>query len=193
MPCGHPPLALTARPRRPLTARVAHALVAGALGLLVLAAATPARADEYADIQRLLRAGQSAAALARVEQGLATRPRDPQLRFLQGVALGDAGRHEEARQVYARLVEDYPELPEPHNNLAVLHAARGELDLARAALETALRLHPGYATAHANLGDVYLRLAARSWERAQQIEPGLAAGLATRLTGARQLLPAAAR
>jgi Flp pilus assembly protein TadD len=66
-------------------------------------------------------------------------------------------------------------LPEPYNNLAVLQAAAGQVDSARALLETALRLDPGYRTAHQNLGDVYVRLAQRAYEAAAgpRPEPGL--------------------
>ena len=39
---------------------------------------------------------------------------------------------------FEQLTEDFPELPEPYNNLAVLYAADGQLDRARAALELAL-------------------------------------------------------
>lgn len=164
-------------------ARTRHLVAAIALAL----AAGGALADDYADVSRLLRAGQSAEALARANQYLAGKPRDPQMRFLKGVALGDAGRSAEALEVLTRLVEEYPELPEPHNNLAVLHAARGDLDKARTELEAALRLNPSYATAHENLGDIYLGLAARAWERAQQLEPGLARSVAPKLAAARSL------
>ncbi|MFD0666330.1 tetratricopeptide repeat protein [Ramlibacter sp. MAHUQ-53] len=158
-----------------------------AAALVLAVAAGSALADDYADVARLLRAGQSAEALARADRYLAASPRDPQMRFLKGVALGDAGRSAEALEVLTRLVEEYPELPEPHNNLAVLHAARGDLDKARSALEAALRVNPSYATAHENLGDVYLGLAARAWERAQQLEPGLARSVAPKLAAARSL------
>jgi Flp pilus assembly protein TadD len=68
------------------------------------------------------------------------------------------------------LVADFPELPEVHNNLAVLHAARGNLDLARTELELAIAASPEYAPAVENLGDVYARLAARQYERAIVLE-----------------------
>ena len=70
------------------------------------------------------------------------------------------------------ITEDYPELPEPHNNLAVLYAAQGQLDKAKSALETALRINPAYATAHENLGDVYAQLASQSYSRALQLQAG---------------------
>jgi Flp pilus assembly protein TadD len=59
------------------------------------------------------------------------------------------------------LIEDYPELPEPYNNLAVLYAQQKQFDKARTALEMAIRIHPGYATAYENLGDLHSRLASQ--------------------------------
>ena len=119
--------------------------VAGvAIALALLMAGGTARANDYDEVDRLLRARNPMAALARVDQALAERPRDPQLRFMRAVALADAGRTSEALELLQRLTQDYPELPEPHNNLAVIHAASGDLDRAHAALQTALRLNPDY-------------------------------------------------
>jgi len=67
--------------------------------------------------------------------------------------------------------EDFPELPEPYNNLAVLYASEGQLDSARAALEMALAAAPNYATALENLGDVYLQMAADAYQRAAKLDP----------------------
>lgn len=130
-------------------------------------------ADDAADIQQLLRGGRPAQALARAEQALQARPRDPQLRFLRAVSLSDAGRADDAIEAFTALTQDHPELPEPHNNLAVLHAARNDLDRARESLERAVRANPDYAVAHDNLGDIQARLAARSWARAQQLDARL--------------------
>jgi Flp pilus assembly protein TadD len=137
-----------------------------------LCVASAAWADELADVQRLHGAGQSAAALQRADQFLATNPKDPQMRFLKGVVLSDIKRDVEALAVFQKLSEDYPDLPEPYNNLAALHAAAGDYAKARATLELALRTHPGYAIAHENLGDVYAALAAQSYARALALEPG---------------------
>ena len=145
------------------------------LALWVLAAGLfgPAavRADEYGDVNQLVAAGKLNEALAKADQYLASKPKDPQMRFLRGVALTEAGRMDDAVTAFQRLTEDYPELPEPYNNLAVLYAGRAEFDKARAALETAIRTNPGYATAHENLGDVYIRLASESYNKALQLDP----------------------
>lgn len=148
-------------------------------------------ADVYGDVSSLAKSGKTAEAIAKADQYLGSNPRDPQMRFLKGVALADAGRSADAIAVYTALTQEYPELPEPHNNLAVLHAGQNQLDKARAALETALRINPGYATAHENLGDVYARLAGQSYARAQQLEPQLASSVAPKLALVRQLTDSA--
>lgn len=141
---------------------------AAAVAVTALLMHAGARADAAADIDRLLRGGDTAAALAQVDQALVHQPRDARLRFLRGVALADMKRDGEAMLAYRALIEDHPELPEPYNNLAVLQAAQGDFEQARASLEAALRSRPGHVTALENLGDVHLELAARAWARAAQ-------------------------
>lgn len=143
-------------------------LVAAAL----LLAASGAHADDYGEITRLLKAGKPAQAQALVEQRLAATPKDPQLRFLRGVAQTDAGQAQEAIQTFTRLTQDYPELAEPYNNLAVLYAQDNQLDKARTALEMAIRTNPSYATAHENLGDIYAKLAGQAYNKALQLDAG---------------------
>jgi len=94
--------------------------------------------------------------------------------------LTETGRTAEAVQLFERMTQDFPDLPEPYNNLAVLHASAGRLERARDALEVALRLDPSYRTAHENLGDVLVRLAQRAYESAatgDRAEPALQAKL----------------
>jgi Flp pilus assembly protein TadD len=165
------------------------AFFASLLALLLALAAGAARADDYGDVQALLRQGRADAALAKADAYIAVKPRDPQMRFLRAVILGDQGRQADAIAAFTQLTQDFPELPEPYNNLAALHAMQGRFDQARAALEMAIKLNPDYATAHENLGDVYLRLAAQAYRRAQQLEPGNATA-PPKLTLIRQLFSA---
>ena len=78
----------------------------------------------------------------------------------------------EAIKVFFELTHDYPELPEPYNNLAVLHAGQGEYEKARFALEMAVRANPRYAVAYENLGDVYARMAGQAYEKAASLDKG---------------------
>jgi ketosteroid isomerase-like protein len=125
---------------------------------------------DYAEVNRLMRAGQYAEATAKADQFLAGKPKDPQMRFLKGVILTEQGKPQDAITVFTKLIEDYPELPEPYNNLAVLQAGQGQFDKARAALEMAIRTNPSYATAHENLGDVYAKLASQAYSKALQLD-----------------------
>ncbi|MFT3812119.1 MAG: tetratricopeptide repeat protein [Acidovorax sp.] len=139
----------------------------------LLAVAGAAHADEYADVNQLLRTGKTAEALARADKYLAAndrQARDPQMRFLKGVAQTDAGQTDAAIATFSQLTDDYPELPEPYNNLAVIYAGQNQLDKARAALEAAIRNNPGYAVAYENLGDIHARLANQAYAKALQLD-----------------------
>ena len=159
------------------------ALLAGAL----LATLPPARADAVDDARALLQKGQEAEALVRVDAYLKANPKDARGRFLRGVILTRQQKSDEAIAIFRALNEDMPELPEPYNNLAVLYAAQGRYEDARRVLETAVLTHPGYALAHENLGDIYARLAAQSYQRAGKLDPK-AAGAREKLKLVDQLL-----
>src|SRR5574341_1005217 len=132
-----------------------------ALGLALAApiaalafASGAARADEVQEANKLL----------------AAKPRDAQARFLKGLILTEQGSTKEAVEIFLKLTQDYPDLPEPYNNLAVIYASQGQYDKARAALEQSIRTHPSYATAYENLGDVYATLASQAYDKALQID-----------------------
>lgn len=131
---------------------------------------TQAHADEYTDVSQLVRTGKLAEALAKADQFLVAKPKDPQMRFLKGVIQRDTGKSADAIATFSRLAEDFPELPEPYNNLAVLYAGQSQFDKARTALEMAIRTNPSYATAHENLGDVYAKLASQAYTKALQLD-----------------------
>lgn len=130
----------------------------------------PVRAEPLQDLQALVKQGQFTQALERADQMLASKPRDAQVRFLKGVVLSELNRGNDAIAVFQKLTEDYPELPEPYNNLAVLYAQQRQYDKARNALEMAIRTHPSYATAHENLGDIYARLASQAYDKALALD-----------------------
>ena len=158
--------------------------------LAVLALATTAHADEFGELRALLARGEAATALPRLQMASATDPRDVQMRFLLGVALMDLQRDDEALAHFGRMAQDYPELPDPQNNIALLHARAGRLEPARQALETALRNDPTHRAARTNLGQVHLLLAVQAWELAASEGP-LDTALLRRLQAVRALLAGA--
>ena len=142
------------------------ALLAAAL----LAICAPAFADEVEDAAKMLKAGQHQQALERVNKLLASKPRDARARFLKGLIFAEQGNSKDATDVFLALTKDFPDLPEPYNNLAVIYAAQGQYDKARGALEQSIRTHPSYATAYENLGDVYAKLASQAYDKALQFD-----------------------
>jgi len=155
--------------RIPMLGRVAAAL---AMAWLAVHAGTTlaAPADDLREAQKLYGQGKVQPAMDKVEAFLRAQPKDPQGRFLKGLLLTEEKKVPEAIKVFTGLTEDYPELPEPYNNLAVLYASQGNYDKAKSALELAIHTHPSYATAHENLGDIYAQLASRAYDRALQLD-----------------------
>src|SRR5687767_13188082 len=129
-----------------------------------------AQTDPLQDANQLFRQGQFDRAMDRVNSYLSSRPKDARGRFLKGLILTEQNKPNEAIKVFTDLSQDYPELPEPYNNLAVLYASQGAYDKARNALEMAIRTHPSYATAHENLGDIYAKMASQAYDKALQID-----------------------
>lgn len=129
-------------------------------------------ADDASDASKLYKAGQLNEALKKIDGVLSVRPKDAQMRFLKGIILTEQNKSNDAIVIFTKLTDDYPELPEPYNNLAVLYASNGQYLKASTALEMAIRTNPTYGTAHENLGDVYAKLASQSYDKALQLDSG---------------------
>lgn len=123
------------------------------------------------DVRKLLRQAKYPQALLLVNKGLSTNPRDPQMRFWQGYIFEQLGQPDMAYKVYLDLTREYPELAEPHNNLGVIYASKGDYPNAKASLDAALRANPNYAAAYENMGDLLLNMARQSYERSLSLEP----------------------
>jgi Flp pilus assembly protein TadD len=125
--------------------------------------------DVYETVSAMIQDSRLTDAEQKINAHLLLHPRDPQMRFLRGVLEQSRGQWEQATETMLQLTREFPELPEPYNNLAVAWSARNQPEKAREALEAALRISPNYATAHENLAQVYLTLARQSSQRAQKI------------------------
>lgn len=155
----------------PSLARLSALFVA----LFLSASASYVNAQTLPEVQGLMKQGQMPQALEKVDAYISTKPKDAQGRFMRGLILTELGRSAEAIAVFTKLTEDFPELPEPYNNLAVLYAQQKQYDKARTALEMAIRTHPSYSIAHENLGDVYAKLASQAYDKALQLDSSNAA------------------
>lgn len=138
--------------------------------LALLMACGLANADEYTNVEQSIGAKQWAEAISLADKALANKPRDAQLRFMKGIALTQQDKSSEAIALFTRLTEDFPEMPEPYNNLAVLYAGQLQYDKARVALEMAIRADPSYRTAYENLGDIHAKLASQAYTHVLELK-----------------------
>jgi len=151
--------------------RSVHAAFFGC-ALVLQAPLAYAAQDQVDDLVKLLEQGKAAQAARQVDGYLKQNPGDVQMRFMQGVIAAEQKQNAQAIKVFTALTRDYPNLPEPYNNLAVLYAADGQERKASEVLEQAIRTNPSYATAHENLGDLYARMASSAYSKALQLDEG---------------------
>lgn len=145
-------------------------IIAAALMSLGAVQFSYAGGEALKEISMLSEQGNQSAALSKVNSYLADNPKDAEALFMKGVILVELGKRDDAIIAFTDLTSKFPNLPEPYNNLAVLYADKGAYDKARRALETAIKTHPSYATAHENLGDIYARLASDAYNKAFKLD-----------------------
>jgi len=143
------------------------ALMTGLIWLCV----SPAQADVYDDVQRLIKREEWPKAEALASQHLKTRDQDPQMRLLLSRIQEAQGQSDAAMTTLQGLTQIFPELAEPHNNLAALYAQAGRYEDALASLHRAILARPDYATALENLGDLHAALAKQAYDRAAKAAP----------------------
>lgn len=136
-----------------------------------------AQADAYDDVERLIRNGQFERASQLGNAHLQKSPQDPQMRLLKSRILEAQGKTADAQALLESLTLEFPELPEPHNNLAVLYARQGRTQEAMESLSKALLARPDYAVALENLGDLHLSQALQAYQRASRAAPAPASAL----------------
>ena len=126
--------------------------------------------DELGQVQRMLDSGDNWQALKKLDAMVKKDAQNKDARFMRGIVLVQVNRAADAIEVFSQLTKDFPQLPEPYNNLAVLYAQEGQYENAKNALQSAIKTHPSYATAHENLGDIYSTLARQAYNRALELD-----------------------
>ncbi|QWE17501.1 lipopolysaccharide assembly protein LapB [Polynucleobacter sp. AP-Nino-20-G2] len=118
------------------------------------------------DIEKQIKAKRYPEAIDLINLQLNKTPRNVQLRYVKARLQIELRQWTAAKKTLIEITQQFPELPEPYNNLAALAANQENWIEARDYLELALKLRPTYATASANLGEVYIRLAAQAYDNA---------------------------
>ncbi len=122
------------------------------------------------EIKILLKNGKYSRAEKLVNESIIETPNNPEFLFYRGIIETNIGKNNEAIETFRNLTENFPELPEPFNNLAVLYAEKGQFKLAKEILERAIKTNPSYLTAHINLGDIYTKMASEAYNKALEID-----------------------
>lgn len=164
-----------------------HSLLPFVLSCILMLFSAGAKADIYTDVNRLVGTQQWAQAQAQAEEHLKSQPTDPQMRLLLSRIQDGQGQTAAAMETLLTLTRSFPELPEPHNNLAALLARQNRYAEALEALQAAVRARPDYATALENLGDVYIALAIQAYQNANKAMPSQPRA-ASKLQAAEQIL-----
>lgn len=141
------------------------------LGLAAITLSTVALAGETEEVGALLQSGRYQQALDRIDALPHDSRAQPQIRLYHGMSLMALDRRSEALRSFETLAAEYPNMPEPFNNMAVIHAAHGRYGEARVLLEKALRADARYSVAQENIGDVYIRLASQTYARLRILDP----------------------
>ena len=118
------------------------------------------------EVEKLVKARQYQDAVNLINTQLKTNPRNVQIRFVKARLQIEMRKFDDAKKTLIEITQQFPELPEPYNNLAAMAANQGQWIEARDYLELALKLRPTYTVAAANLGEIYIRLGAQVYEEA---------------------------
>jgi tetratricopeptide (TPR) repeat protein len=168
-----------------------QALLSFVLTSLLLLSSVGAQADVYQDVNRLIGAAEWSKAQTQAQEHLKTRPTDPQMRLLLSRIQDGQGQTATAMETLQSLTQSFPELPEPHNNLAALLARQNRYAEALVQLQDAVRARPDYGTALENLGDVYIALAIQAYQNASRA-PAPQSRVTSKRLAAEQLLKSSA-
>ena len=83
---------------------------------------------------------------------LFSRRGSPEKQMNEAVAAMQSGRREAARGAFSQIARENPDLATPHIFLSRMAREEGDLGTARRELDTAIRLEPGNAVAHREMG-----------------------------------------
>ncbi len=177
------------RERSAVPSRLSRPMLAVLVGWGLCLGSLSAHASRTVDeVAQLLDQGNAKQAAKQADSYLKQNPGDVEMRFMQGVIATEQKHNAQAIKIFSSLIRDFPNMPEPYNNLAVLYAADGQERKAAEALEQAIRTNPSYTTAHENLGDLYARMASEAYSKALQLD-GSRKAIPPKLALITQLVP----
>jgi tetratricopeptide (TPR) repeat protein len=152
--------------------KVVHRMFIRVFPVMLCFFSSLALADATSDIESLIENKQWAQAQRLIQTELdrkTTTAQSPQWRLMQSQVMAGMGKNQEAINALQLLIQEFPELPEPYNNLGVLLAAQGQYESAAEAFLAAIQARPNYKIAFQNLGDLYAAMAKQAYEKAKTL------------------------
>ena len=132
---------------------------------------SPTKPVSLTQTKELIELGNFMKAEASIILQLKKKPRDAQWRYLNALLKAEKGIKSnsetlinDAVSLFELLTEEFPELPEPHNNLGVLYSRLNQNLKSIKSFKMAIANNPNYTLAHENLADLYLFLAIDAYE-----------------------------
>jgi len=150
----------------PLNPELSETVALPLLSFLIIEPDPIAKNAVPSDVEKLVKARKFEDAIDLINSQLKKTPRNVQLRFVKARLQIELRQFTQAKKTLIEITQQFPELPEPYNNLAAIAANQENWIEARDYLELALKLRPSYAIASANLGEIYIRLGAQAYENA---------------------------
>lgn len=163
---GDPPRLSTDAPYNPLNPELSETVGVPFLSFLIIEPDPVTKNAVPSDIEKLVKARKYQDSINAINDHLKKTPRNVQLRYVKARLQIELREFDAAKKTLIEITQQFPELPEPYNNLAAIAANQGRWIEARDYLELALKLRPSYSLAAANLGEVYVHLAAKAYEDA---------------------------
>jgi tetratricopeptide (TPR) repeat protein len=165
---GDPPKLSNDIPYDPTNPQLSETVALPFLSFLIIEPDPVTKNAVPADVEKLVKAGKYPEAIELINSRLKKTPQNVQLRFLKARLQIEMKQYDQAKKTLIIITQQFPELPEPYNNLAAIAANENKWIEARDYLELALKLRPSYTVASANLGEVYVRLGAKAYEDASK-------------------------
>lgn len=161
-----PPRLTTDSPYDPLNPELSETVGVPFLSFLIIEPDPVTKNAVPSDVEKFVKARKYQDAIDLIDAKLKKTPKNVQLRYVKARLQIELRDFDGAKKTLIEITQQFPELPEPYNNLAAIAANQNKWIEARDYLELALKLRPSYSIAAANLGEVYVRLGAKAYEDA---------------------------
>jgi tetratricopeptide (TPR) repeat protein len=144
--------------------------LSGIIFSCALAATSSAvNADTFNDAIKASESGKHQQALTLINSLVEQGNNNPRALLLLANTRKEMGDIEQAKLDYQNLIEKYPDMPEPYNNLAIIHAEAGDTTKAIDLLLKVFETNQSYSLAYQNLRTIYNDIASEAYREALDI------------------------